>query len=135
MTKRPCALPIKGVGLSSRDPWTGTERRRQGIGAAFFVVCRPRAASAIIELGPHSGQPFTGDAVGLPLHASDQTAASQPFEYWQAAIRESEAIAVEAIDFNDFAVGVTPITDQSALREDVQHALLVFRDVQWNCPE
>lgn len=57
--------------------------------------------------------------------AADQPSSPQPLENRKAAINEAQTIAVEAIDLHDLAMGIAAITDQSALREDVQHALLV----------
>jgi len=64
-TKKPCAPPIDGVERTQRDPWTGKERRRQGIGAAFFC------ASAIVQLRSDRCQPFPRDAIGLPRLTAD----------------------------------------------------------------
>lgn len=58
--------------------------------------------------------------------AADQPSSPQPRENRKAAINATQAIAVEAIDLHDPAMVVTAVTDRSALREDVQHALLVL---------
>jgi len=58
--------------------------------------------------------------------AADQPSSPQPLENRKAAIKETQAIAGEAIDFHDLAMVVAAVTDRSALREDVQHALLVL---------
>jgi len=51
------------------------------------------------------------------------------------AIGQTKAIPVKAIHFDNLAMCITPVTDHPALREHMQHALLVFGNIHWKRPE
>ena len=73
--------------------------------------------------------------IGLSCLTTDESSPQQPVEDGETAIDEAEAIAIKAVDFDHLAMCIAQVPDHAALREHVQHALLVFRDVQWKCPE
>jgi len=100
--------------------WDG--KAAQGISAAFLVFS---AGSAIVELRAHREQAFAGDPVRSARTASDQPAFAQALEHAKAAIGKAQAFAIEAVDLGHLAGIIAHEADQPALREYVQHTLLV----------
>jgi hypothetical protein len=85
--------------------------------------------SAIVQLGADSGEAFARDAVGPALLTADKPALLEAAEDMERAVRQTPAVAGDAVDGDDVAIMVLVVVDSPALGERVQRALLVFRDV------
>jgi hypothetical protein len=81
--------------------------------------------SAVVELRAHGEQPFACDSVRSAGTASDQPTFAKALEHGKAAIGEAQALPIEAVDLGNLAGSIACEADQPALREDVQHTLLV----------
>jgi hypothetical protein len=92
------------------------------------------SAQRLSGSGSHRGEPEPGDPVWPAFLARDEPPPSQLAEQRQAAVGQHITIAREAIDRDDMAaLLVPPVDDASALRQRVEHALFVFRDIHGKC--
>lgn len=113
--------------------------------APATAATRPIASRSSVEAGQepgllllqrlsscaHRGQPEPGDPIGLAVEARDQPAALEPPEQGERAIDQDMTLAGEAVRRDDRAgFGMAAVDDAPALRQRMQDALFVFRDVQ-----
>jgi len=89
---------------------------------------------SVVGLGAHRCEPEPGDAVRPAFSAGDELPAFQLAEQGQSAVAQHIAVAGEAID-RDYTIALrfAPVDDASALRQRVEHALFVFRDIHECC--
>ncbi|BDW83816.1 hypothetical protein MACH24_32540 [Erythrobacter sp. Dej080120_24] len=101
----------------------GRKGRRKGSAPPFLILV---VTLPIVELGAHSFQPLSRDAIRLAITAPNQPALPETLEYLQRAIAQPKAVTVEAVDGRKLAVRVARILDLTTLREHVQHALFML---------
>jgi hypothetical protein len=93
--------------------------------APLHITSRP----PVVHLGADGFEAFARDAAGPALLAADEAALPQLAEDVEGAVLQPPAVAGDAVHRDDVATVVLVLVDAPGLREGVQRALLVFRDV------
>ena len=101
----------------------------RSVGAIFKFVMSSNLS--IVELCIDGAQAQMRGAVGASVYGFDEASLLEAFENAQAAIGQHVAVAGEALHSVDLAIWQAVEIDRTALRQDVQNTLFVFRDIQW----